>query len=87
MRPDLFVSREEFEHRADTFVERVKTLPRAAGFDEILMPGEPEERTEQVRSRTGIPISDKVAGELHAEAKHAGVSFPKSSPGELRLAP
>jgi len=87
MRPDLFVSREEFEHRADTFVERVKTLPRAAGFDEILMPGEPEERTEQVRSRTGIPISDKVAGELHAEAKHAGVPFPKSSPEELRLAP
>jgi LDH2 family malate/lactate/ureidoglycolate dehydrogenase len=85
MRPDLFISREEFEKRADTFVDRVKDLPRAAGVDEILMPGEPEDRAERVRRRTGIPLTDKVLAELQAEALRAGVPFPQWSSEPLQL--
>jgi LDH2 family malate/lactate/ureidoglycolate dehydrogenase len=84
MRPDLFISKQEFQQRADTFVERVKNLPRAAGFDEIMIPGEPEERTEGVRRGTGIPLSDKVVGELRAEAERAGIAFPQWSAQPLR---
>lgn len=85
IRPDLFMPREAFEHRMDAFVERVKDLPRAAGFDEILMPGEPEERTERMRRTTGIPITNDVARDLRAEAELAGIPFPESSPAPLSL--
>jgi LDH2 family malate/lactate/ureidoglycolate dehydrogenase len=85
MRPDLFISRQEFEQRADTFVDRVKDLPRAAGFDEILLPGEPEERTERVRRGSGIPLTEQVIGELKIEAERASISFPQGSPEPLHL--
>lgn len=44
IRPDLFVTQDEFGKRMDTFIDRAKSQPRAAGFDEILIPGEPEEK-------------------------------------------
>ena len=79
MRPGLFMPREAFDQRMDTFAGRVKNLPRAAGFAEILMPGEPEARTEQLRRATGIPISGEVADELRGEAQRAGVLLPEAS--------
>jgi LDH2 family malate/lactate/ureidoglycolate dehydrogenase len=85
MKPDLFISRQEFDERADTFVERVKNLPRAAGFSEIMIPGEPEEKAEQTRQRTGVPLTDKVSSELRAEAERAGVAFPAASAAPLAL--
>lgn len=50
IRPDLFMSMTDFEARMEAFNRRIKALPRAAGCDEILMPGEPETRTEQRRA-------------------------------------
>ena len=85
IRPDLFMPRDAYERRMDTFVERVKNLPRAAGFDEILTPGEPEARTERLRRTTGIPVTGDVAHELRAEAERADILFPKSSPVPLSL--
>lgn len=79
MRPDLFMPREAFDQRMDTFASRVKNLPRAAGFAEILMPGEPEERTEELRRVTGIPISEEVAEELRTEAHGTDIPFPEPS--------
>ncbi len=76
IRPDLFVPRDEFSARMDTLVERAKDCPRADGFDEILIPGEPEERTKQARSRDGIPLTPDVIAALTKEAEAAGVSFP-----------
>src|SRR5690625_4219714 len=67
IRPDLFVSNEEFYERMDTFVRRTKDLPLAEGFDEILIPGEPEGRTETDRLKTGIPISNNVMKDLRKE--------------------
>ncbi|MGH9359381.1 MAG: Ldh family oxidoreductase [Terriglobia bacterium] len=81
MRPDLFMPRETFNQRMDIFADRVKNLPRAAGFAEILMPGEPEERTEELRRATGIPISAEVAEELRAEGRRADIPFPEPSSG------
>lgn len=64
IKPDLFMSLTDFENRMDEFYKRIKQLPRAAGVDEILMPGEPESRTEQRRRSEGIPVSDDVIAEL-----------------------
>ncbi|GAK12372.1 LOW QUALITY PROTEIN: (R)-2-hydroxyacid dehydrogenase [Geomicrobium sp. JCM 19039] len=67
IRPDLFVSDAEFHHRMDDFVQKTKSLPKAKGFDDILIPGEPEEKTAQTRLKTGIPLSENVRKELQLE--------------------
>lgn len=86
MRPDLFMPQQAFEERMDLFVDRAKACPRAAGVDEILMPGEPEERAAAERRRTGIPISADVERELRAETDAAGIAFPEGSRAPLALA-
>jgi L-2-hydroxycarboxylate dehydrogenase (NAD+) len=86
IRPDLFLSMTDFEARMDTFYERIKQLPRAAGVDEIMMPGEPEARREAERRRTGIPVTDNVVVDLTAEAEQIGVAFPKGSTEPLGVA-
>lgn len=75
IRPDLFVSKEEYENRMDTFVSRVKSLPRAQGFDEILIPGEPEERKTEERLKSGIPLTEKVVESLLEEADRHGIEL------------
>ncbi|OAE98957.1 lactate dehydrogenase [Bradyrhizobium centrolobii] len=74
IRPDLFMSKEEFTHRMDTFVTRVKGLPRAQGFDEILMPGEPEARKAETGQTKGIVIPPEIAKDLRAEADRLQIS-------------
>lgn len=75
IKPDLFVPQEEFENRMDTFVKRVKSLPRAQGFDEILMPGEPEEKVTTERLTSGIPLSIEVRDSLLKEAELQGIDL------------
>jgi hypothetical protein len=64
-----------FENRMQTLAERVKAQPRAEGFEEILMPGEPEDRNEQERRAQGIPLTPDVALTLKAEGERVGVPF------------
>ncbi|GAA4702678.1 Ldh family oxidoreductase [Brevibacillus fulvus] len=75
IRPDLFMTREEFGTRMDTFVAKAKSSPLAQGFEEILIPGEPEERTAAIRLQTGIPISDEVVRELLDEGARLGLDL------------
>jgi LDH2 family malate/lactate/ureidoglycolate dehydrogenase len=73
MKPDLFISEADYRARIDTLIERVHAAPRAHGFEEILLPGEPEERIEAERRRTGIPYAAAEIAALRDEAKRAGV--------------
>jgi LDH2 family malate/lactate/ureidoglycolate dehydrogenase len=57
----------------DTLIARVRDCPKAEGFDEILIPGEPETRLEAEHRRTGIPYSPNEVAALQAEAARAGV--------------
>jgi len=74
LRPDLFVPEADYRARMDTLVERVRDCPKAEGFDEILMPGEPEARLEAEHRRTGIPYAPSEVATLQAEAARAGVA-------------
>ena len=74
MRPDLFVSGDNYRDRMDTLVQRVRDCPKAEGFSEILIPGEPEQRHEDERRRHGIPYSAVEVAALQAEAARAGVA-------------
>jgi LDH2 family malate/lactate/ureidoglycolate dehydrogenase len=59
----LFTDLEEYKGRVDDVIDNLKQLPREDGVDEILIPGEPEERVFQERSRNGVPLS---AGTIHS---------------------
>lgn len=63
-----------FENDADALAALVKALPRQAGFDEILLPGERGSRTEAARRKSGIPIPKKLWEELGGIAKAHGVT-------------
>lgn len=86
IRPDLFMSLTDFGTRMDTFYERIKALPRAAGVDEIMLPGEPEQRREDQRRRDGIPVTANVVDDLAAEGRLAGVAMPAGQGVPFRAA-
>jgi LDH2 family malate/lactate/ureidoglycolate dehydrogenase len=73
MRANLFIPENDYRDRMDTLVQRVRDCPKAEGFDEILIPGEPEARHEAERRRTGIPYSRGEIAALQEEAVKAGV--------------
>lgn len=66
----------DFAGDADTLAAALKALPRRAGFDEILLPGERAERTEAARRKSGIPIPDKLWAELQQIAKTEAIKLP-----------
>ena len=53
---------------------RPAQFPPAPGVDEVLMPGDLEQRTRVARSRDGIPIEDDVWKTLVNTAELVGVS-------------
>jgi LDH2 family malate/lactate/ureidoglycolate dehydrogenase len=73
MKPNLFVSEDEYRRRIDTLIDRMKSSPPAEGFGEVLVPGEPEDRQEAERRRKGIPYASAEISPLRDEAKRAGV--------------
>src|SRR5580693_7392359 len=73
MRPDLFVSRDEYLQRMDTLAQRVHANPTAEGFDEVIMPGERERRQEANHRRTGVPFHAKEVALMQEAAAKAGL--------------
>jgi LDH2 family malate/lactate/ureidoglycolate dehydrogenase len=57
---DLFRPLAEYRTSADELETRVRAIPPAPGFNEVLVPGDLEARTRAVRRREGIPIPDDV---------------------------
>jgi LDH2 family malate/lactate/ureidoglycolate dehydrogenase len=51
-----FVPTADFMEQVEAFSDRLRAAPRAPGFDEILMPGEPEWRSRIQRAEAGIPV-------------------------------
>ena len=73
MKPDLFVSRDEYSRRMDTLVQRVHACPTAEGFDEVIMPGERERRLEANHRRIGVPFHAKEVALMQEAAAKAGL--------------
>jgi LDH2 family malate/lactate/ureidoglycolate dehydrogenase len=79
IRPDLFMPQAKFLERMDTLIKRMKAQPKANGFDEILVPGEREARTQAQRLHSGIPLIAEVVSSLKAEGERADIAFPRIS--------
>ncbi len=57
-------------------IDGIKALPRADGFSEILVPGEPEYRTYLDRSKNGVPLPALTVQKLRGVAERLGVKPP-----------
>ena len=58
--PAAFVGQQEFETEVKDFLNYVKSSRVAPGFEEILIPGEPENRERERRINEGIFIEDRT---------------------------
>jgi LDH2 family malate/lactate/ureidoglycolate dehydrogenase len=74
--PDCFIGREAFGKNVDAYIESIKGSAKASGTEEILVPGEPEYRTEQKFLREGIPLPPNTLKELTALGNSLGIPFP-----------
>lgn len=72
-RIDAFQPAEVFKQKMQQWVEGVKGLPKANGYDEILIPGEPEYRMEKERQENGIPLILKVWDDLKKLSTELGL--------------
>jgi LDH2 family malate/lactate/ureidoglycolate dehydrogenase len=59
---------------ASTVFEKVRATPPAEGFDEVLIPGEPERRSAERRRKEGIPVAEDTWQAIMKTASEVGVS-------------
>jgi LDH2 family malate/lactate/ureidoglycolate dehydrogenase len=74
MRPELFIGPDAYDARMNGLVARAKASPLAEGFDEILMPGEGEERLAERSRREGLDLSAADIAMLREEAASVGAA-------------
>ena len=73
IRPDLFMSTEEFKDRMDYLYQRVVGCEKMQGVDRIYYPGEIEQITRDRRLKEGIPFTETEIAGLNHEAELVGV--------------
>ncbi|KAJ9223586.1 hypothetical protein DTO271D3_5872 [Paecilomyces variotii] len=72
IKPDLFMSLEDFKERMDYLYRRVVESDKMAGVDRIYYPGEIEQLTREQRLETGIPYVQAEIDALNREAERVG---------------
>jgi LDH2 family malate/lactate/ureidoglycolate dehydrogenase len=72
IKPDLFMSLDDFKARMDYLYQRVVNSEKMAGVDRIYFPGEIEQICHEQRSKTGIPYTDGEIAALNQEAAKVG---------------
>ena len=75
--PSRFLPAGEFEQRMNRLAGLVKAAAPAPGYDEVLLAGEPEWRSEALRERNGIPVPVKLWSRLLEIAGELKVSSPR----------
>ena len=71
-----FTDVEGYKEHIDNLIDGLKALPKAEGFNEIFVPGEPEWRTFDERSRNGIPLPEATVRRLRSVAEKFGIKLP-----------
>jgi uncharacterized oxidoreductase len=84
---EAFTDVDEFKNNMDEVIRDIKSSKKAEGFDEIMIPGEPEWRELEKRSKEGIFIDDDTYQEILKTAEEMGLdtSKYKGKPGKLKI--
>ena len=64
-----------FSRQVDAFVEYVRSSALAPGFDEIIIPGEPEARAAERRRAEGITVDEETWRQIVTAAERLGVEL------------
>jgi len=75
MRIDAFREADEFLTHMDHWISRFRNALPAEGFEEVLIPGDPERISEEKRRRDGIPLLQPVIDDLQEVGDKMGVAF------------
>ena len=75
-----FLPLHDFDQRMQFVKQTVMGSRPAPGYDEVLIAGEPEWRTEEIRRREGIPIPVGVWNHLSEAGRSVGVTPPPARP-------
>jgi LDH2 family malate/lactate/ureidoglycolate dehydrogenase len=73
-----FTDVDNYRRDVDALIDGLKALPKSEGTEEILMPGEIEERTYAERVRHGIPLPEGTVQKLRSVGDRFGVPLPAS---------
>ncbi|KAE9986275.1 hypothetical protein EG327_004399 [Venturia inaequalis] len=73
IKPDLFMSLDDFKDRMDYLYQRVVACDKMAGVERIYFPGEIEQLTKDARLATGIPYTEGEIASLNLEASKVGI--------------
>ena len=76
MRIDAFRKAAEFKKDMDQWLKRFRDAKPAKGFDQVLVPGDPERIMETDRRKNGIPLMHTVVEDLHYLAAQFKISLP-----------
>jgi uncharacterized oxidoreductase len=77
--PQAFAGTEAYNIQAEGLAAWLKSSKPREGFDEVLLPGEPETRTAAIRARNGIPVEDETWNKLRTLARELAL------PAEMTL--
>jgi hydroxycarboxylate dehydrogenase B len=69
--PGAFGPRAAYAQVADDLLGHIKSVRPAPGFEEVLLPGEPEQRARAARAH-GVPVDDVTWGKLQELQRRLG---------------
>jgi LDH2 family malate/lactate/ureidoglycolate dehydrogenase len=72
----MFSDVDTMKHEVDELVRAEKSLPTQDGVDEVLVPGDPQQRTLEERSANGIPIPPGTWDKIVAAAQRLELELP-----------
>ena len=76
---ERFLPLDQFTARMQSLRDTVKNSKPAAGFDEVLIAGDPEWTSEEQRLRDGIPVARGIWDQLAGLAQELNVAVPEVS--------
>ncbi|MCC6581144.1 MAG: Ldh family oxidoreductase [Phycisphaeraceae bacterium] len=72
--PRAFSGQDFYNDQVSKLAAWLKASKPREGFDEVLLPGEPEQRTHLAREKQGIPVEDDTWSKLQHIAEELGVA-------------
>jgi ureidoglycolate dehydrogenase (NAD+) len=75
--PERTVGRDRFAAVLDGLLAELRAIPPSPGFDEVLVPGDPEDRARAERERSGVPVEPELWLTLRALSGELGVAVPE----------
>lgn len=73
MRVDAFRPASEFKEHMDRWIGRFRSTQTVDGADRVLIPGDPERESEEIRRESGIPVIGKVVTDLEELGARCGL--------------